>query len=421
MNSKRIFSVILSLVLLFSTMSIAVSAEGEPGVVYSATTVHELTPNGSVSEQLFGVDLSIDESKYACFDGGSTKWDKEVTSIVVSYKVTNIDGTEGETITADYLVDPEAFFAVFARQEEDRVAIAELNKTIPNKDNHHPPVEFARIIVGFNIMFEDPNVFGSLDYTVKVNVMEPMSMEIPFVGNILDAARLPAVNEVSGNVWSFPQIDKTTLVIDKRPDKTAYYDNEIFELTGTKISFTTRRALSNDANTAYVPVGEGSVTYKADTSNNDANAHMFTCHPQRGTKLTTDNHSVTTYFDGLEIGKTPVVVKHKWSDGPVGITTDKWTQSKPGYHAIVCEGCGETKDASNHVVADEEGWTPNNDQTFVGNGTESNTCADCGATLIRDALGSADYNDALANYHFIRVILDYVNLILRIIGAAGIN
>ena len=42
-------------------------------------------------------------------------------------------------------------------------------------------------------------------------------------------------------------------------------------------------------------------------------------------------------------------------------------------------------------------------------------------TLTKDVMGSAQFNTAFANYHFLRVILDYVNLILRLIGGAGIN
>lgn len=420
MNMKKLLSILLAVVMLFSAFSININAE-DTGITYSAVASHKLSRNGSVSETLFSVDVEIDENKFTCFDGGNKEYSKEITSVVASYQVSTFDGSVGEKLTADYLTDPDAFFALFERQDEDRKAIDEYNKNLVEGQKEHPPVSSASIDVGFNIKFTDPDVFGSLDYTVKLSVMEPMNMDIPFVGDLLDAARLPTTAEVKGNIWSFPSIDKSTISIDKKPTKTTYKDNEIFELEGTKISFATRKALSDDANTAYAPAASGTVTYKTDNTNNDANAYMFTCHPQRGTKLTVNDHSVTTYFDGLEIGKTPVSVSHKWSNGPVNVTTDKWTETKPGYHAIVCEGCGEMHNATNHVVADEDAWTPNNDQTFVGNGTESNTCADCGATLTRDALGSADYNDAFANYHFLRVILDYVNLILRLIGGAGIN
>lgn len=422
MKTRKLISVLLAVVMLFSVMSIAVSAEGETtGYVYSAVAKHDLSRNGTVSETLFSYDLTIDESKIACFDGGSTKYSKEITSIVASYQVTTFDSSGGETITADYMTDPEAFFAVFQRQEDDRAAIEEYNNNLVEGQPEHAEVEPASITVGFDIIFEDPSAFGSLDYTVSLSVIEPTEMDIPLVGGLLDSARLPTTAEVTGSIWNFPVIDKATLSIDAIPTKTSYYDNEIFELEGTQISFTVKRALTDDKYTAYETVSSGSVTYRTDNTNNDANAYMFTCHPERGTKLPVNTTSVVTYFNGYEIGKTPVSVSHKWSDGPVNITTDKWTETKPGYHATVCEGCGETHNAMNHVVADEDAWTPNNDQTFVGNGTESNTCADCGAVLTRDALGSADYNDAFANYHFLRVILDYVNLILRIIGAAGIN
>ena len=74
---------------------------------------------------------------------------------------------------------------------------------------------------------------------------------------------------------------------------------------------------------------------------------------------------------------------------------------------------------------DDEGneicWTYNNDQTFTSNGTESSICMDCGAVLTRDVFSSADYNNIFANYHFLRVIFDYINTLLRILGAAGVS
>ncbi len=417
---KKLVSILLVVVMLTSSLCIATSAEGEYAVTYHGVATHNLTVNGSVSETLFNVDVTIDESKFTCFDGGTTAWDKAITSVVASYQVTTFDGTIGEVLTADYIVDPEAFFAIFAKQDEDRAAIDEYNSNLVEGQTEHAPVNAVSFTVEFDIMFVDPDVFGSLDYTVTLNVMEPMQMDIPLVGGLLDAALLPTEVDITGKIWNFPKIDPASVIVLKRPAKTDYYDNEIFDLEGTQIQLSTRRALTDDANSAYVPVASGTVTYKANNDNKDANAYMFTCHPQRGTKLTVNTTSVVTFFNGMEIGKTPVVVQHKWSDGPVGITTDKWTESKPGYHATVCEGCGETHNAENHKV-DDSAWVLNNDQTFLTSGTMSNTCLECGATITADIVGTEDYNNVFANYHFLKVIFDYISIIFRIIGAAGIN
>ena len=76
-------------------------------------------------------------------------------------------------------------------------------------------------------------------------------------------------------------------------------------------------------------------------------------------------------------------------------------------------------------MLDDEGepicWTYNNDQSFTSNGTESSVCMDCGAVLTRDVFNSADYNEIFANYHFLRVIFDYINVLLRLINTAFPN
>ncbi len=427
MKSRKILAFLLAAVMLFSVMSISISAEWEPGIVYTGSETHKLTTHGSISETLFNVDLEVNENKFTCFDGGSKNWSKEIKSVVISYQVATFDNTVGEVLTADYVTDPEAFFEIVARQEEDRAAIEKYNANLIEGQPEHDDVEEMSVKVDFEIAFEDPTAFGTLEYTVILDgVMEPPEMDIPLLGDVLSAARLPTTIKLVGTIWNFPVIDAPTIQVLKNPSKNTYKDNEIYELDGTKISFSVKRALTNDKNTAYTTVGSGELTYSPNNSaegKNDANAYMFTCHPARGTKLTVNTTSVVTYFSGYEIGKAPVNVSHKWSDGYVNITTDKWLYNKPGYHAIICEGCGETKDAQNHVVPEEEenAWTPNGDQSFVGNGTESTPCLVCGATLTRDVNGSADYNNVFANYHFLKVIFDYINLILRVIGNAGIN
>ena len=82
----------------------------------------------------------------------------------------------------------------------------------------------------------------------------------------------------------------------------------------------------------------------------------------------------------------------------------------------------EIDDAGNPVL-DEDGnevqkWTSNEDASFVGNGTASSACQDCGATLTKDVHGSAGFNSAFENYHFLLVIFEYINLLLRFITTA---
>jgi hypothetical protein len=161
---------------------------------------------------------------------------------------------------------------------------------------------------------------------------------------------------------------------------------------------------------------------------------MFTTTPAKNARIPAGTTEISTFFFGSKLTSIPVIVSHAWSDGPVSITTDKYSDNKPGYHAIVCNGCGEAHNAQPHVpaialdengnpIVDENGnpvqdWKSNEDATFTSNGTASCVCQDCGATLTKDVLGSAQFNTAFANYHFLIVIFEYINLILRIIGTS---
>ena len=419
MKSRKVFSLLLAVVMLFSVMSISVSAE-DPGKVYSGHVRHTLSDYGTVSETLFGVDLDIDESLFTCFDGGSTEWTSEITSVVAKYTTSNINGATVEIITGDYIADKEAFFAVFERQSADRDAIEAYNASLLEGQTAWKSADKVFIDVYFDISFVDPNVFGTLSYNVSINVMEPLDIDIPLIGDALSSAvAVPTTAELPGKIWNFPSVD--TLTMTQRPHKNTYFDNEKFELSGVSFDITTKVATSNSETPTYAPASSGSVTYRTvDDEHGSANANMFTCTPSEKENLTVDTHTVVTHFDGKEVGRTPVSVSHKLSDGYVNITTDKWTETKPGYHAIICEGCGETHDAQPHVT-DEDAWTLNGDQTFLSNGTESAYCLDCGAKLTRDVHGTADYNNTFANYHFLKVIFDYINLLLRIISNAGIN
>ena len=407
---KKFLSILLALTMLLSCTTLYVSAEGEgegegepvvePALTFEVTGSYTLAENVSVTELLFSYDLTVDSSKISAFDGESKAYTYELKSLVAN--------------EIDYMTDPEAFFAAFASEE----------------------YAGTTLFVTFVINFESDKVFGTLDYECNImGFMAPLSIGLGPVDDALANVALPVEVTVEGNVWDFPEVD--TISVLERPTKQDYLDTEKFDLSGTTVELSTIKAVDrvekfdDQGNVyyeyTYAPGYSGVVTYGAD------NANMFTCHPAKNSNLTVDTHEVIAYFDGIEIAKLPVNVQHAWSNGYVSITTDKYTAGNPGYHATLCDGCGEAHDAQPHIptpLLDEEGnvmyddegneicWTYNNDQTFTSNGTESSICMDCGAVLTRDVFSSADYNDAFANYHFLRVIFDYINTLLRIIGAA---
>ncbi len=409
---KKFLSILLALTMLLSCTTLVVFAEGEgegegesttpPALTFEVSGTYFLDANVEASELLFSYNLTLDDSKICAFDGESKAYTYEMKSIVAN--------------GIDYVTDPEAFFAAFAAEEYEGTVLE----------------------VTFVINFESDKVFGTLDYSCNImGFMAPLSVGLGPIDDALSNVALPIEVAVSGNVWDFPSVEPSSINVIQRPTKQDYLDTEKFDLSGTTIEIATKKAVDRvekvDPNGSfyyeytYEPGYSGVVTYAPE------NANMFTCHPAKNERLTVDATEVIAYFDGIEIAKLPVNVDHAWSNGYVSITTDKYTEGKPGYHATLCDGCGEAHDAQPHIPAplldengnvmyDEEGneicWTYNNDQTFTGNGTESATCMDCGATLTRDVFSSADYNDAFANYHFLRVIFDYINTLLRIIGAA---
>jgi hypothetical protein len=405
---KKLLSILLALTMLLSCTTLYVSAEGEgegegtpePALTFEVTGSYTLAENVSVTELLFSYDLTVDSSKICAIDGESKDYTYELKSLSAN--------------GIDYMTDPDAFFAYFNSEE----------------------YAGTTLFVTFVINFESDKVFGTLDYKCNISgFMAPLSIGLGPVDDALANVALPVEVVVEGNVWNFPKLDTATVI--NRPTKQDYKDTEKFDLSGTTIAVETIQAVDRvekfdeNGNTyfeyTYAPGFSGIVTYGPE------NANMFTCHPSKDANLTVDTREVISYFDGVEIEKLPVNVEHAWSNGYVNITTDKYTEGKPGYHATLCDGCGEAHDAQPHIpspVLDEEGnvmyddegneicWTYNNDQTFTSNGTESSICMDCGAVLTRDVFSSADYNDAFANYHFLRVIFDYINTLLRILDAA---
>lgn len=399
---KKLLSVLLVAVMLFSSIGLisVVAAEPTPALSYTVTGTYALSGKADAQKELFDVDVVIDSSKIAALDGESKAFNCTVDSVVAN--------------GIDYMTDEEAFFAAFDSEDYSG----------------------TNVEVTLTINFESDKVFGTLDYTVNImGFMEPLTVGLGPVDDALSDVALPISVSISDNVWQFPAVDEIDILA--RPTKQDYLDTEKIDFEGTTIGVKTKVATSY----VEVPGASGAIervyTYEEGYSGlieyGPQTANMFSANPTKDEKLNVNVTEVIAYFDGIELVKLPVTVSHAWSNGYSSITTDKYTEGKPGYHAIVCDGCGEAHDAQPHTpspvldengnpVMDEEGnevcWTYNNDQSFLNNGTESSICADCGAVLTRDTFNTADYNTDLANYHFIRVILDYINALLRIINGS---
>lgn len=399
---KKILSILLVAVMLVSSLGLisVVAEDSTPALSYTVTGTYALDEKTDASKELFNVDINIDTSKIAALDGESKAYTYELNSVVAN--------------GIDYLVDEDAFFAAFDAED------------------------FAGTVleITFTVNFESDKVFGTLDYEIYVSgFMAPLAIGLGPVDDALSNVALPIEISITDNVWQFPAVDEIDIL--QRPTKQDYFDNEKFDFEGTKIGVQTKVATSYQEVAGatgaiervynYEPGYAGMVEYDSDTAN------MFTANPSKDEKLNVNATEVIAYFDGIELAKLPISVQHAYSSDFVSITTDLYTETKPGHHAIVCDGCGEAHNAQPHIpspvldengnpLLDEEGniicWTSNNDQTFLQNGTESSICQDCGAVLTRNTFGTADYNDTLANYHFIRVILDYINALLRIINGA---
>ena len=387
MKSKKILSIFLAIVMIASVMSVGAYADDVS--VYTDSATYSINSKATLNPDNFSATLNIDYSKISTLDGGTVDVTGHVLSVVATH--TSYDGS---IHTADYVADPDAFFALFDKVTKDIAYVKEYNA---NNDDALPDIPNVELAVETEVRIGDPRAFGSLEYTIDVvGFSEPMTIGLAPVDDLISGVAIPVNISFPGIVEDFPAIASKT--ITGRPIKNDYTDAEKFDPTGLAFDI----SLSN---------GEtGTFTYS------EENAHMFICTPTKNENLTTYDSQVVIELLGEQVCKVPITVGHQWSSSYVSITTDKYYENKPGYHAIVCEGCGETHDALPHVVADPEAWTPNGDQGFLSNGTESNICADCGTVLIRDTHGSADYNDALADYHFIRVILDYINMLLSIIN-----
>ncbi len=384
MKLRKLLSVVLVAIMVFSIFAINVSADAP--LTYTVTESAAVSAKGSLSKELFDIKVSVDESNFCALDGYS----RDYTITINSAKVK-------DPVTAeyyDYYVDEEKFFSVFTGTEEN-------------------PFAGALVEVEFTIEFASNHVFGKLDYTIDISgFMEPYSLGFGPIDDALSNVALPVEVKKTGNIWQFPAIDDIT--INSVPEKSNYFDTEKFDLEGTQVYVKTKVATAYDAKTdtyTYEAGKEGTVTYA------DTNANMFTCNPSADEKLSIHSTEVVTYFAGQYLSRIPVNVDHKVSDGYVCITTDLYTENKPGYHAKVCEGCGDAHDAQPHEV-NPDAWVSNNDATFMNNGTESTNCLVCNAVLTRNTFGTAGFNETFADYHFILVIFQYINVILRVINGA---
>ena len=381
MKFRKLLSALLVAVMIFSIFAINVSADAP--LSFTVTETAAVSAKGSLMKELFNIEVSIDESKFCALDGYTDDYTITINSAKVKDPVT--------AEYYDYYTDPDKFFGIFT-VEEFAGALVEVEFTIEFLSNH---------------------VFGELNYTIDISgFMEPYSIGFGPVDDALSNVALPVEVKKTGNIWQFPAIDNIT--INSVPEKSNYYDTEKFDLEGTQVYVETKVATSYDSRTdtyTYEAGKAGTVTYS------EANSNMFTCNPSKDEKLSVLSTEVVTFFAGQYLSRIPVNVDHKVSDGYVCITTDYYTENKPGYHAKVCEGCGEAHDAQPHEV-NPDAWVSNNDATFMNNGTESTNCLVCNAVLTRNTFGTAGFNETFADYHFILVIFQYINVILRIINGA---
>ena len=381
MKLRKLLSALLVAVMIFSIFAINVSADAP--LSFTVTETAAVSAKGSLMKELFNIEVSIDESKFCALDGYTDDYTITINSAKVKDPVT--------AEYYDYYTDPDKFFGIFT-VEEFAGALVEVEFTIEFLSNH---------------------VFGELNYTIDISgFMEPYSIGFGPVDDALSNVALPVEVKKTGNIWQFPAIDNIT--INSVPEKSNYYDTEKFDLEGTQVYVETKVATSYDSRTdtyIYEAGKAGTVTYS------EANSNMFTCNPSKDEKLSVLSTEVVTFFAGQYLSRIPVNVDHKVSDGYVCITTDYYTENKPGYHAKVCEGCGEAHDAQPHEV-NPDAWVSNNDATFMNNGTESTNCLVCNAVLTRNTFGTAGFNETFADYHFILVIFQYINVILRVINGA---
>ncbi len=366
---KKVLSMLVAVVLLLSVMSICANAEAPLSYTCSAEVAVEADYTLTDIDG-FNVSVRLNNQKIFALDNASDDYTCTINSIKTP------DGT-------DYLTDPEKFFETYTVED----------------------FSGSYIKVDFTVDFVSDLIFGELEYTVNIDGFSGPTDLGGDLGGLLGGAtsdidvKLPTTITHTDYVTEFPKMIVSSIVVTSIPQKNNYTDAEKYDPSGLEITLSLNNGKS------------GKLVY------GDSIAHAFSFIPSEKENLTPYDTEVAMFLNGVLIGYSPITVEHQLSKGPVNITTYKYTEENPGYHAIVCEGCGETHDAQPHTPKYDE-WTYNNDQTFVANGTESNVCADCGTILTRDTFGTADFNTVFADMHFFKVIFEYINVLLRFIGAA---
>ena len=399
---KKLLSVLLVAVLLVSSLSVLSFAAPASTASYTVTGSYAVPSNTKAQKELFAIDLTIDASKVYALDGESTDYTYEIDSIIAN--------------DIDYVTDEDAFFAAFTSEDYSGTVLD----------------------VTFTINFESEKVFGELNYNIDVTgFMAPYSVGLGPVDDALANVSLPVEVTFADTIWQFPTIDEIEVI--QAPTKQEYTDVEKFSFDGTVIAVNTKVATDYEEIPNASGVLEKVYTYEEGIEGiveyNEDTAYMFTANPSESERLNVNATEVVAYMGGVQIAKLPIKVTHSWASGYSNITTGLWTEGNPGYHAILCDGCGEAHDAQPHNLApvldengeplyDDEGnevyWTSNNDQSFIEDGTESAKCIDCGAVVTRTAHGTADFNNgSFADLGFISTILNLISIVLNLIGSIG--
>ncbi|MBR2876083.1 MAG: hypothetical protein IKC01_02995 [Clostridia bacterium] len=184
-----------------------------------------------------------------------------------------------------------------------------------------------------------------------------------------------------------------TFALTQGPEKTEYYDYEKFDPSGIVVTVT-------DSTNAIVET----VYYSNST------AARFKFSPKVANTLSVAVTAVDVYLDGGFVASVPVTVSHRFEEN-VSLGSTK--------HGTRCAGCGYViPDSMEEHTYDDTAWTPNDNQTFVKDNTESNFCLVCNHEIRREIDGSAGYDIEFGEYQFLHDIMVYIDLLLDLIFGA---
>jgi len=184
---------------------------------------------------------------------------------------------------------------------------------------------------------------------------------------------------------------KYTFTLTGNPKKTKYYDYETFDPKGIKV-----KVVNNETGKTVETVTYGS-----------SKARRFSFSPSLEEILSVDTTEISVTLDGQFVATIPIEVVHIYKENtPLGSTK----------HGSKCEACGhvDEKTVKKHKF-DKDSWTPNEDETFTRDETESRFCVDCGYEEKRDIEGTAGYDVEFEEYQFLRDIMSYIDLLLDLI------